>query len=340
MDFDSIMTSITSRLTENSGNEIPYLKEQIEKYRNHPYAKEITRACGRLMYEFLPDDRKEEFGKALGNDAAGLNSALDEIRYTAFKGDHQKALSLVEAVVKKAEDLSSYADDEVSAYFTFSEPFEEILYRHRNNPTKTLRQAQLPYADIYALYGSILFELKKYPEAKEALGKAIRWNPINASIAFEYAETHKMLGDINSYLTLTKDIMDNVFRPKDLARCYRNLAYYFVEERLYDVATGCLFLSLEYDKDSTIAQSELFYIQDKAGGKLSRPTPEQFREYADQHELPLGASNDLIGLAYTYGKHFLDKKEFDGARYFLEIVYGLTSDDDIQGLLHQIPDHS
>lgn len=146
-----------------------------------------------------------------------------------------------------------------------------------------------------------------------------------------------MTGDMDTYLSLTKDVMGLVFRPKDLARCYRNLGYCFVEKQLFDVAVSCLLLSLQYDKDSPVAQSELYYIQSKVGGEPILPSDKQLDEYAVQYEFPLGASQDVLSLAYAYGKHFLDDKAYDGARYFLEIVYGLTSDGEIRELLDQIP---
>ncbi len=228
--------------------------------------------------------------------------------------DFKKALSLIEVLVSKVETLEAFADDAVSEYHTFNEPFEEILYYHQGNPGKQLRQAQLPYADIYALHGSILFELKRFDEARHALEKAMHWNPTNAPIAFEHAEICKMLGDMDNYVSLTKDIINFAFRPKDLARGYRNLGYYFAEMQLYGVAASYLHLSLSYEKESNVAQSGLYYIQSKVGGKPIQPSDEQFRQYASH---PLGASNTVISLAYSYGKLMLDEKEFDKARYFL-----------------------
>ena len=65
-DFEAIMTSITAGLSGDSKADIKYLQEQSEKYKDHEYGKEIVRACGRLMYQVLPDDKKEELGKGFG----------------------------------------------------------------------------------------------------------------------------------------------------------------------------------------------------------------------------------------------------------------------------------
>lgn len=333
MEFDNIMQEITSGLTGKSDEDVAYLMKQAEKHKAHPFAKEIARACGRLMFDLIPDEKKAEFEQAIGNDSAGINSTLDEIRFVAYKKDFRKALALMEVLVNRIEAMDAFADDAVSEYHTFSELFEEILFFHLKKPKKQLRQAQLSYAEIYVLHGSILFELKRFDEAKKALEKAIRWNPINASIAFEHAEVCKMLGNLDSYVSLTKEIMNVAFKPNDLARGYRNLGYYFAEMQLYDVAVGCLHLSLVYEKESNVAQSELYYIQSKVGGESFRPSEEQLHQYADKYDFPLGASSDVLSLAYSYGKHMLDDKEFEKARYFLEIVYGLTDDEEVKSLL-------
>lgn len=337
MDFDRIMQEITAGLTGNATEDVAYLMKQAESHKAHPLAKEIARACGRLIFDLMPNDRKAEFEKVVGNESAGISSTLDEIRFVAHKRDFAKALALIEVLISKIETRGAFADDAVSEYHTFNELFEEILFFHLKKPVKQLRQAQLPYAEIYALHGSILFELKRFSEAKHALEKAIRWNPINAAIAFEHAEVCKMLGGMDEYLRLTMEIMAIAFKPQDIARGFRNLGYYFAEMQLYDVAAGCLHLSLAYEKESSVAQSELYYIQRKVGARSIRPTEEQLRQHANHYGFPIGASNDVLGLAYAYGKQALKDKESDRARYFLEIVYGLTDDEEVGTLLESLP---
>lgn len=54
--FHQIMDDITSKLTGDPKKDIPYLNQQSELYKDHEYAKEILRACGRLIYEVMPED--------------------------------------------------------------------------------------------------------------------------------------------------------------------------------------------------------------------------------------------------------------------------------------------
>ena len=153
---------------------------------------------------------------------------------------------------------------------------------------------------------------------------AVHWNPTNAKIAFEHAETSKMLGDMDTFYKLTKNIFRISFRPDDLAHCYRNLGFYFVEKELWREAMGCYLLSLQYDRESKNAMSELYYIHDKTGNKIKEPTLVELKALAEQHGFPMGADKDILGLSYAYGKHFAEQKDFAAARYFWQITYGLT----------------
>lgn len=178
-DFDSIMREITGGLSGDPQKDMAYLEEQMQNYKEHELSKEIIRACGRLIYELIPDDKKEELAKAINNDASGTEAALEEVRFNIYKKDFDKALRIMEALVTKVEELNAFQDDQVSEYHVFDEFFEEVLYQYRAKPDKDIRRAQIPYTEIYMLYGSLLVELKRIPEAQEALRKGLRWNPVS-----------------------------------------------------------------------------------------------------------------------------------------------------------------
>lgn len=167
--------------------------------------------------------------------------------------------------------------------------------------------------------------------------KAVRWNPTNATIAFEYAESFKIIGDLERFYEISKGIFKYAFRSADVARCYRNLAFYFVENELWSEAIGCNIMSLQYDKESKNAQSELYYIQQKTHGQIKEPSLDDMKEYGKKYGFPIGADNDVLGMAYAYGKHFFDQKEEEPARYFFTILYNLTEDQQIKELLDQLP---
>lgn len=250
MDFNEIMRQITSGLSNNREQDIPYLWEQMEIYKSHELSTEIIRACGRLLFELLSAEEKDDYAKAINNDDYAYETALDEVRFNIYNKDYNKALSMIESVIKKAESLEAFQEDAVSKYYTFDEPFEEVVFRINNELNKTIRRASIPFSAIYLLHGNLLFETKRYDEAQAAIRKSLEWNPMSATANFEFIETYKVLGDFETFFSLSKAALNYVFRSADVARCYRNIGFYFVEKELYREATFCYKLSLDFDRES------------------------------------------------------------------------------------------
>lgn len=326
--FEDIMKEITRGLSGDSKKDVDYLQEQMEMYKDHEYGKEIIRACGRLIYEVIPDEKKKELEQFLGNDAAGFEAALEEVRFNHYKKNYDKALKLIEDMVEKYEKLDMFADDSVSEYHTFREPMEEIVYRRTAEPQKELRRATIDYSELYLQYGSILFEFQRWEDAEKALAKAMRWNPTYANLAFEHAETFKTRGLLEEYKDLTMDIFKIAFRPKAMARCYRNLSYYFIEKKEYEVAASCLLYSTQYE-NSEMVSSELYYISQMTG-KIIKPSEEELGKCFEKYEIPFGPNPEFVQIAYAYGKQFYEQGDMETAAYFLEIVLGFVDDEEVR----------
>ena len=341
MTYDEIMKSITKGLTGDFETDCEYLEEQREKYKNHELGKEIIRACGRILYDILPEDKKEEIAKAVQNEELSVESVLEEVQFNIYKKNYKKAYTLIKALVEDVENLEKegvFQDDSVNMYFNFNNPFEEILYRFRNEPEKDIHISDIPFAEIYLRYGSLLFEMERYKDAQEILKKAIRWNPCSAQIAFEYAETFKVIGDLESFFEISVNTLKIAYTPESVARCYRNLAFYFVEKELWSEAMACNIMSLQYEPDSKNAMSEMYYIQQKANGLVSEPKGEDFEKYGKKYGFSIGADEDILGIAYSHGKYFLElgEDEFELAKFFFTIFYELTEDEEIKEIIDEI----
>ena len=335
MDLEKILKEITSGLSGDKEKDMQYLKEQSEKYKEHEYAKEILRACGRLMFELIPDDKKKELERLIDNDAKGTEATIKEIRFNVFEGNIEKAYKLSETLVSKIEAAPMFENDAASEYFIFDNLFEQILYAYYNRPQKDLRRATIPYGEIFYMHGNLLFEMKRIPEARAYLEKALRWNPASCTIAFEYIETFKAEKQFDKFFELTKEQYKYAYKPHDVARCFRNLGYYYIEIKEFSVAAACYLVSMFYEQ-SQFAQSQLYYIEQIAGEDYQKPTAELLEQYEEQYGLPRGAHSDVIGLSYAYGHKALEDGELELAAYFLEIFCGLTDDENEMKLLAEI----
>jgi tetratricopeptide (TPR) repeat protein len=335
-EFDAIMREITSGLTGDSEKDIKYLDEQCQKYKTHPMAMEILRACGRMVASLMPEDLMAEFAKLHGNEMKGTEAALDEAKYNLYQKNYDKALEIMEGLVNSVEKQGWFNDDAVSEYHCFNEFFEEALYRMLYEPKKDLRQAEIPYLDIYLYYGIVLIDKERIVDAIEAFKKGLKWNPICFTLNSEYREALKMSGRMDEFFSETIKAFKIAFRPKDLGKCYRDLGFYFIEKKQYSEAMGCYAISTSFDKDSKQAMSEMYYIQGETGGKVKEPSIEELKAYAEKYGFPVGADNDVVGLAIGYGKHFLDNGESEGAKYVFQIAYDLTDNEEIKRILDTI----
>lgn len=338
MEFDKIMSGITSGLTGDSEKDIQYLNEQMEKYKDHDLAKEILRACGRLQFKCIPENKKAELNRVINNELTSYESVLEEVRFKQHEKKYDEALALMENLVRKFEAANMFDDDHVSEYHCFNEFFEEALYRMNAKPSKELRRAGFPLDLIYMQYGSLLIDLKRPKDAAAALATAMRWNPADAVIALEHAEAYKLQRDMESFFKLTIAIFKYAFRPKQVARCFRNLGYYFTEKELWEESVACYTMSLQFEKESTLAMSELYYIQQKAGKMIPPPKMDVFRSISEMYGFPAGADPDVLGLSFAYGKYFAEKGDAAGARYCWQITYDLTDDEEIKRMIKALPD--
>lgn len=154
-----------------------------------------------------------------------------------------------------------------------------------------------------------------------------------------YAEVFKIQGDMKTFLQLTIGIFRFAFHSEDVARCYRNLGYYFIENHLWQDAASCYYASLQYEKDSQHAVGELNYIQQRAGKDIEVKI-DDFRETGKKYGFPVGADENVIRLAYAHGKHFFEKKDPVAARYYLSILYDLTDDERVKEMIDQLPNEN
>jgi len=341
MDYEGIMKQITLGLTGDPAKDIPYLEEQSDKYEDHELSKEILRGIGRLMYDVLPEDIRKEYNQKFQNLKQATEAAIEEAQFQMYKKNYKRALELLEGIIKKIEgDYPNYREDEVSQYFNFDNALEEIIYKEIYQPKKEVRINPESFAKLYSLYGSLLFELRRYDEAQETLEKAMKWNPVKAEIMFELGEIFKLRKQYDEYLELTKRCLECAYSSRHIARCYRNLGYYYIEQKEYDTAIVLYYLSLQFDNEDKTASSELLYISQETGKQIKEPSLKKVETIMKKQGIQFGANPLVYNIAFFLGKDAQENKEFDAARYFYEIAYELTGDEDVKKIIDDLPDEN
>ena len=60
---------------------------------------------------------------------------------------------------------------------------------------------------------------------------------------------------------------------------------------------------------------------------------EEMKIIAEKYHFPLTANQDILGIAYSYGKQAFEDREIEQGRYCFTILYKLTDDEKIKALL-------
>ena len=337
-DFDAIMRDITRGLTGTPAEDFAYLKQKMEEYKDHPMGKEILRACGRLMYQTIPDDLREKFKYAMQKDSLGMDAVLEEAQFNVMSGNPQMAEKILSSAIQrweKAYNAGAFQDDSVSEYHNFDNPMEYYLYQVRHEPEKTVRQLPKPIAQLYLAYGYTLYDLERLDEAEEALGTARYWNPVSTQILFELAEVIKKRGDMGEFWNLTLEALSLAFTREQVSRGYRNLGYYFIEKEAWEDAVNFFYLALAYcpegdEQGRQMIREELFYIHMQTHEDIHPPTEEDLHACCEKYGLPIGVDESVLRLAYTLGKQAKEAGARDDAIFFFKVVYGIVHIDAIK----------
>lgn len=336
--IEEILSAIRSGLTGDKEKDNKYLYEVMEKYKNHEYNKEIIKECGRLLYNLLSPEEKEELEKLQTENIQKHSKILDEVYKNIEGREFTKALELLKTEINKLEESNIYADDKVSIYRIFDEPFEEMLYEILVQPKRIIRSVDIPFTELYYLYGALLIEKKEYIESRKYLKKARHFNPVSSPIAFELMETYKITGELETFYNLTVNQFKYAFRKPDIARCYRNMGYYLIENKEYRAALSCYKLSQKYEQNTMRTLDELNYIFENSGEKMDSITDEDIKKYSKKFNFPINGGDTVYEIAYELGISGKKHGIYDLAIYCLSIAYDIRPSKIIKKELEELKD--
>lgn len=322
--YEEIINEIKANLGENKELNKKYLSSQIEKYKDHPYNKEITREVSRMMWDCLSDDEKEEFME-ISEKENPIMDILNEIYEFIEVGEYKKALDILDKFMESFPGM--FEDDKVSEYHSFTNPLEELLFRKYIGAKKEVRiiPDNKPLLDLYYIYGFLLLENNQLDEAELNLKKANKINPVSARIILELSEIYKKhTPSFNKFYMYTTEALTYSYYPNDIARCYRNFAYYFVEEDKLDIAVALLIYSMKFEM-SPMAYSELHYIESK--GQNTDMALDEAIEIIKDKNIQLGVNPFIMETLNEFAEEYENNKLYYQAIYFYELILNLTNDE-------------
>lgn len=322
--YEEIIREIKANLGENKDLNRQYLSSQMEVYKDHPYNKEIIKEISRMMWDCLSEDEKQEFIDISENENP-IMDILNDIYYDIENGRYDVPREELDKIMKTFPDM--FEDDLVSEYHYFTNPLEELIFRKYIGLEKELRYIpdNQPLLDLYYVYGFLLLENQEYDKAEEYLKKAIRINPVSARIILELTEIYKIhTYTLNEFFIRTCDALKYSYYPQDIARCYRNLGYYYIEENQVKTALALFIYSMEYEA-SPLAYTEIKYIQSKNDN--IELTLKECIEILEEKNIQIGVNPFILETLNEFINEYDENKLYNQELYFLNLKFDLTNDE-------------
>ena len=324
--YEEIIKEIKSNLGENNKLNRRYLTAQLDVYRDHPYNIEITREISRMIWDCLSQDEKEEF-REITEKENHLMDILNEISPDIESGKYETALEKLDSFIENYPPM--FEDDTVSEYHYFTNTLEEILFNEYIGAEKSIRYIpdNQPLLDLYYIYGFLLLEYNQLDKSEKYLKKALRINPVSARIILELSEIYKIhTYTLNKLFIFTSDALKYAYYPNDIARCYRNLGYYYIEENQMETALALFKYSMNYEM-SPLAYVEINYIQSK--NPDLKLTSRECEEIIKNKNIQLGVNPFVLETLEKLGSEYEKNLLYNQAGYYYKLLYEITKDEKI-----------
>ena len=324
--YEEIINEIKSNLGENKDLNKKYLSSQMDVYKNHPNNKEILKEISNMMWDCLNEFEKEEYKQIIENKTQ-LMDILNEVAYEIENGKSKVALEKLDKFINKYQ--SPFENDDDAEYHFFTNTLEELIFMRyigSKNEIKYIPTNQ-PVLDLYYIYGFLLLEDKQFEKSEKYLKKAIKINPVSSRVILELSEIYKIhTYTYNKYYMFVSDALKYAYYPQDIARCYRQLGFYYIEENQMEIALALFIYSMEYEL-SPQAYSEINYIQSK-NSELKLNLDECINIIKNKN-IQLGVNPFVLDTLYELADEYEKNRLYSQSLYYYEIIYDLTNDENI-----------
>ena len=236
---------------------------------------------------------------------------------------------------------------------------EYYIYACYFEPEMDVKMPELPIAEYYRTYAELCVKLQKYKRAEDAYKNALCWNPVDLDSYLGLAECYKYLNMITRYLDMTKQAYRFCCTRATMARFYRNMGFYYLSSYNTDMAEACYtYSNIYYHTDN--ADSELEYIKNALAAAKNNEnkdsinkdedvitkeevnengqkyTIKQMQEMFDKEHVEPGPDSKTIGIIYRVGELMLQDKEYRLAKDCFMIVYDITNEQQLEGLIAEL----
>ena len=256
-------------------------------------------------------------------------NALMQVQKYKQQDKRDEALKLIKDVIRK--EAANYVDTDEKEYHAFRSAFEVLLYANHVHPynyekkmKKKIEGMQIDLASAYLVYGAMMLEKQQYDKAIDILWKGVDANPVNVQILFALADAYKGKRYLKTYLNLMKRAHVYAVRKVDIARIYRNYAYYYIQIKNYDLAIILAYASKYFEKSEKLFLDCKKEIEREAQKQYEEPELDTVKKTLLANGIAWGAKDLAKSVANMLKNQFIQAQNEQGVKMCDEILSELN----------------
>ena len=252
----------------------------------------------------------------------GYNEKIMDVRNDINNRNYEIAISKLENMLK--ESNVKEVEDEKNTYYTLGNYAEEAIFNYIYKSKKQNIYPEQNISEIYYYLGFINIDLKNYDLAVEYLDKALKWNPINISAMFEKATVFRMKGNLDRNRAEIEKTFIFIYNSSYLAKFYRELGWYYVERKIYDLGNA-LYTYSNYFYKTNNAENELKYIAQQENREIRYTPIAEINQYLKDYNIPINFNRSIVNCIFDELQKVKNNNEKrSSARYYSNLMYDMT----------------
>ena len=254
-----------------------------------------------------------------------LEKNMKTIKDLIKNKEYEKAENMLLELIKQSDN--KVIEDENNTYYSFNNYIEILIFWYMYKPEKRNICPDINYSEIYYYLGFINIETKNYGKAQEYFKKGLEWNPMDVSIMFENAYLYRMLGDIERYKAEIEKTNPFIYEIGYMAKYYRELGWYYVEKKSFDLANALYTQSLAF-YETDMAKKELEFIAKSENRQARLSTTEEMQKLFRDYNITFGFNRNTVDIIIDeYNRLYTENPQPDVINFISKKLYDITLDD-------------
>ena len=219
----------------------------------------------------------------------------DEAVLSYKSSNYDEAVSLFNKYIEQVLK----ANKNEKKWTTCNNMLEFYLYCYTENLKEEIQDLNYRVNTAYLYLAMIDYDNGENEKAITNINKGLKYDPADTNLLFEKAENYKALHDMKKFYDNTLDIYKYIYTKSDLAKYYRNLGYYYIEKKDYELAKALYLYSLRFENNK-IVNKELEYIISKSDDSL--PAKNRLENILSKNNIPLFIDENVIDIIIKLDK--------------------------------------